>query len=209
MSLLDDSHYENLSTLVEDFDSEVNVHKIVVESSFATHEHPCPMLVFYDTARQKDYLVVVHGTNSFEEVLPKISEALHLYSARSSHSVIVSVVSKIALNDVIYDSLNFFLASSDMGYVYYLPFTQEGETITWHDDLSFIDELATAQMDQNGSDFMHLLHAHVHTDFSPFDAPTVLNYLSYHGFAIQSLNPHNVVSYIDMSNFDYQTVIPS
>lgn len=208
MSLTTDSRYENICHLIEDFEDEVNIHKSIVETAVLGKETPCPMLVFYHNAIQKDYLIVVHNSDNFNDTLPKLSEALHLYQARNCHSVLVMLVSKIALDDVVYDSVNFFVASENLAYVYYLPFTVEDNSVTWHDDRSFVDELATAEMDQNGLDFLHVLHAHVHMEDAPFEASEVLTYLSYNGFAIQSLNPHNSVSYIDMSTFDYQTATP-
>jgi hypothetical protein len=205
MPILTDSNYEPLSHLIADFADEVDVHKTVIERSFEQRETPCIMCIFYSSAAQKDYLVIVSQQDSFAETLPKLSEVLHLFAARKSHSVLLTVPSKIAVNDVVYDSINFFVAAYQMAYIYYLPYTRTDTNVIWHDDLSYIGELVLAELDQNGVDFVNILHAHVNIDAAPFEASEVLNYLSYHGFAIQSLNEHNVASYIDMSTFEYHS----
>lgn len=206
MSLSDSQHYENVVALIEDFAAEVDIHKDIFQRTLAEQEPHCSVCVFYASPDQKDYLIVIPSQSNFSELLPKISEALHFYSARKSHVVLITVISKIAVDDIIYDSINFFVASPYSAYVYYLPYTVEDNVAVWHDNIAFIDVLATAEMDQNGADFVNLVHAHVHVDGAAFEPAEILNYLSYQGFAIQSLNPANVVSYIDMSTFEYPHV---
>lgn len=209
MSILNDTHYPSITELIANFAEEVDVQKPVFERMVTDSETLCTMCVFYTSSIQKDYLVVIPQSNSFDESLPKLSEALHLFSARNCHSVLVTIPSKVALDNVVYSSINFFIAATHAAYVYYLPYTvtQDPDTghsvIIWHDNISFAEQLSTADIDQSGIDFVNLLHAHVNVEAAPFDASEVLNYLSYHGFAIQGLNEHSVVPYIDMSVFEY------
>lgn len=212
MTLLQDSHYSDICQMITDFADEVNVHKTVIENSVERRDSPNIMCVFYTHPHQKDYLVVVPEHDTFANALPKISEALHLFRARGCSAVLIAVATKIAVNDVVYDSVNFFVASVNSAFIYYLPYTihdldsNQTPHVQWHDELSYIGEMAVAEMDQNGIDFINTIHAHVHVERAPFEASEVLNYLSYHGFALQALNEHNVVSYIDMSSFEIPKV---
>lgn len=193
--------FTTIAEVVTNFDHEVDIHKTVLEASIKNGTPYCPMCIFYTSPDRKDYLITFNDFESNEAMLPKLSEALHFYSARDCSAVVISIVSRLNLDDVMYDSLNFFIAARHAAYIYYLPFSHNEGVVTWHTESSLITELAHAEMDATGSSFVNLLHAHINVDTSVFDAAEVLNYLSYHNFAIQPLDENNIVSYIDLSSF--------
>lgn len=203
MALTEDPHYDSISMLIQNIADEVDIHKSVLEKMVLNGEPYAPMCIFYNDASTKHYLVVPKFDGDLKALMPKLSAAMHLYTALDSYSALITIASKIGIDDVIYDSINFFIVSKQMAFAYYLPYTQVNGEITWHEDLSYVIELASAEMDQAGMDFVHMVHAHVHTENAPFDSSEILNYLSYHGFAIQSLNPSKIVPYIDISSFVY------
>lgn len=197
-----DPHKDDILEIISDFDDELSIHKTLVEKSFERSESYSPMMIFYTDPSIKSMLVVPDN-QSFTDLLPKISEVMHLYSAIGSSSVLVTIASKIAIDDVNYDSVNFFIAARHAAYIYYMPYTVENNKIIWHDEIGFAQELLSTDFDTNGQDLINIIRAHVHVENPAFNASEVLNYLSYQGYAIQFIDPNNTVPYIDMSPYSY------
>lgn len=207
MPLTNDAHYDHLKFLIEDISDEVDIHKSLLEKVRINNDHYSPMCIFYSDASSKHYLAVPQFDGDIKALMPKLSAAMHLFSALNSHSALITIASKIGIDDVIYDSINFFVVSKEMAFVYYLPYTEVNGQFNWHEDLSYVVELSSAEMDQAGIDFVHMIHAHVQVDAPPFEASEIFNYLSYNGFAVQCLNPSKVVPYIDMSSYAYNATL--
>lgn len=199
-----DPHKNDILEIVSDFQDELSIHKTLVEKAFDRSEKYSPMLIFYTDPSTKN-IVVVPDTEVFVDLLPKISETMHLFNALESSAVIVSIASKIAIDDVTYDSINFFIAARHVAYIYYMPYTVDNNKITWYDEVCFAQELLSTDFDTNGQDLINIIRGHVHVEKSPFSASEVLNYLSYRGYAIQFMDPNNTVPYIDMSPYNYTT----
>lgn len=197
-----DPHKDDILEIVADFQDELSVHKVLVEKSFDRSEKYSPMLIFYTDPVVKNTVVVPHHDN-FNDLLPRVSEIMHLFSALDCSSVIVSIASKIAIDDVDYDSVNFFIAARHAAYIYYMPYRVEDNSIKWYDEVCFAQELLSTDFDINGQDLINIIRAHVHLEKPAFSASEVLNYLSYQGYAIQFMDPNNTVPYIDMSPYSY------
>jgi hypothetical protein len=207
MTLVNDSHYNEITALISDFADEIQIHTKIIDRMIESNDPFSPMCVFFSTPTTKEYLIVPPPQENFAETLSKISAAMHLYCPLQAYSVLVVLRSKMMLNDEVYESLNFFVCSELCGFVYYLPFTIDttapSKSIVWHEELAFIDVLTDAELDDNGRDFVSVLHSHIQVRNSAFTAADILCYLSRQGFAIQALNPNAIIPYIDMSTFEY------
>lgn len=198
----EDPNKDNILSIISDFATELSIHKSVAEQAVARSDTYNAMVILYSNSNTK-HLLVLPTAKSFVDILPQVSEILHLYSALQSYAALIVLPSKASVDGEIYESINFFIAARHAAFIYYAPYKIENNTCVWNENSFFSEELLESNLDANGKDLANVIRAHIQLDKSPFTASEVLNYLSYHEYPIQFLDENNVITYIDMSSYDY------
>jgi hypothetical protein len=191
---------DNLKHICSEIETEVSILKGTLESNYNNQCDYSPMMTFFDSFNKRQIAIVIPSADNIENTIIRLTEALHLFVALSSDSVIISMKTKIIHNDQYYDALNVFLLSQTHAWQLTFPFTvDDSNVITWHEDLNEIVGVDDIDYDANIKEMVTAFYYVTHLPDPAFSVSEIISYLSSQNATIKLLEGQKI-SYLDFAN---------
>jgi hypothetical protein len=194
-------NYDNVVALVEDIENEVAIIKTVLENCSSVNENFVPMLIFYSSPKDKQLVVAPAWGDTFQTRMRSIADALHLFSAIRSYSVIVSFCTKAEYDNITYQMLNVYVMSEEHASAITLPYsTDDNGVVNWEDRYSSISSIDELETDDTGREVFSMFYHYLHLTESVLTPSNILTYLSARGAAIVQFS--SKYQYYEMSELE-------
>lgn len=191
---------DNLKNICSEIETEISILKGTLEHNLNNECTYSPMMTFFDSFNKRQIAIVIPPTDTIENTIIRLTEALHLFVALSSNSVVISMKTKVIHNNEYYDSLNIFLLSDSHAWQLTFPFTfDDSRVITWHDNLNEIIGVDDIEYDNNMKEMITAFYYITHLPDPAFTPSEIISYLSSQNAAIKLLEGQKI-SYLDFTN---------
>lgn len=195
---------------IPDFYNEVNILKSVCQNSFKNNEPFVPMYIFYNSSREKSYLIIPpydEGAEEQDPYLEKHSTICHAFSSLAAKTLLILECGNIKINDEQYSALKFFVVTPYVAFIYILPFElDEDRDVSWLHSEELIQEVMKVDSIDKTKDFVNIVNAHVTVDKPVFNTSELFSYMTYNEYIITPLD-EDPVSYFDMGTQESETVL--